>query len=71
MVYISKLGHYVHWEGRKTGHVIFVGFGTLCLMTVIGLVVIGIAAPDLFHVIVQRLKELSDAVLPSIVRSLV
>jgi hypothetical protein len=42
--------------------VIFVGFGTLLLISVFGLIVIGIAAPDLFHVIVQRLKDISEAI---------
>lgn len=40
-------------------------------MTAIGFVVIGIVAPDLFHVIVQRLRELSEAIFPSLVQSLV
>jgi hypothetical protein len=53
------------------GHVIFIGFGTMCLVTVIGLVVIGIVAPDLFRTIIQRLKEISDAIFPSIAHILV
>ncbi|MEM2112037.1 MAG: hypothetical protein QXX08_09210 [Candidatus Bathyarchaeia archaeon] len=56
---------------NEIGGVIHIGFGVMLLMCIILLVIIGIVAPDLFRTILERLKEISDAIFPSIVQNLV
>jgi len=56
---------------RHVGGVIHIGFGVMLLFAVIVLLVIGIVNPDLFKQIVELLRELSRAIFPGIVQSLV
>jgi len=50
---------------------IHIGSGVLLLLTVLGLIAIGILNPDLFDQIVQRLKDIGDALFPRLIQSLV
>jgi hypothetical protein len=50
---------------------IHIGFGVLLLLTVLGLIAIGILNPDLFDLIIQRIKDIIDALFPKIIQSLV
>jgi hypothetical protein len=43
----------------------------MCLITVIGLVVIGIVAPDLFKTILERLKDIANAIFPNVVQTFI
>jgi hypothetical protein len=48
---------------------IHIGFGVLLLATVLGLIAIGIMSPDLFNQIIQRLKDIGDAIFPSLTQT--
>jgi len=51
--------------------VVHIGFGVILLFCVIGLIVIGFVAPDVFHeIIMQKLEEIIEAITPSILNSL-
>lgn len=49
---------------------LYVGFGVLLLLTVLGLLAISLAAPDLFKQLVNNLEQLRKAVFPGIVLKL-
>lgn len=49
---------------------IHIGFGVLLLVTVLVLIMIGIVNSDLFNQIIQRLKDIGDAIFPSLMQSL-
>ena len=49
---------------------VHIGFGVILLFCVIGLIVIGFVAPDVFHEIMQKLEEIIEAITPSILNSL-
>lgn len=53
------------------GSVFHVGFGVLLLLSVVVLIAIGIAQPDLFDMIIEKLQRIAEAIYPSIIDSFV
>ena len=53
------------------GSVFHIGFGVLLLLSVVVLLAIGVAEPDLFDMIIEKLQRIAEAIYPSIVYSFV